>query len=412
VGASWTTLEPQQGVFPAQEWSALEQRVRQLHAAGMRVFLGLTGAPAWATGPHKYAGYQGAPDPARVPDYAALLRQLSTRLGPDVDAWSVWNEPNNYAFFDRPNAAAWVTIQKAGYTAIKAGDPSSIIVAGPAVTIPDTAPDKWLAKAYASGLRGYADVISVNHYPMGPPEFTDRKANGTLRSASWLGSLDDIRAVIQRRDPGRKVWIAEFSWSSCSQDNKLPWGICVSRDQQADYLTRGYRLLWRYAPWVTNAFWYEVQDRAPATSWYDTQGLVDSAGQPKPAWDAFRALTTGAPVPSLPAGDSRSNPTGAGGKVVLGPLSLRFHRGGSFTVRTHLTVRATGNATTRVVISATTGGAWTTVAATRVRGSADLRAVIRDTGYIGVKVTASWAGNPPSAIRMRKIPTRVPVSPT
>ena len=106
VGASWTTLEPQQGVFPAQEWSALEQRVRQLHAAGMRVFLGLTGAPAWATRPHKYARYQGAPDPARVPNYAALLKQLSTRLGPDVDAWSVWNEPNNYAFFDRPNAAA------------------------------------------------------------------------------------------------------------------------------------------------------------------------------------------------------------------------------------------------------------------------------------------------------------------
>ena len=410
VGASWTTLEPEQGVFPAQEWNALAQRVQQLHASGVRVFVGLTGAPSWATAPHKYPGYQGAPDPARVPDYASLLRQLSTRLGPDVDAWSVWNEPNNYAFFDRPDAAAWVTIQKAGYTAIKAGDPSSIVVAGPAVTIPDTAPDKWLAKAYASGLRGYADVISVNHYPMGPPEFTDRKANGTLRSASWLGSLDDIRAVIQRRDPGRKLWITEFSWSSCSQDNTLPWGICVTRDQQADYLTRGSRLLRRYAPWVTNAFWYEVQDNAPAVSWYDTQGLVDTAGQPKPAWDAFHALATGAAVPSLPTGTAPERPSAAGGRVRLGPLTLRYRREGTFTVTTHLTAGA-GGAATRVVISATTGVKWQAVATTRTRGDADLSAVIRDRGFTAVRVSASPAAGTAPATRVRRIPDRVPLSP-
>jgi hypothetical protein len=376
----------------------------------MRVFLGLTGAPAWATGPHKYAGYQGPPDPARVADYAALLRQLSTRLGPDVDAWSVWNEPNNYFFFDGRDATAWVRIQKAAYRAIKAGDPSSLVVGGPAVTIPTTAPVTWLTKAYASGLRGYADVIGVNHYPMGPPEFTERKANGTLRSASWLGSLDDLQAVIQRHDPGRKMWITEFSWSSCSQDNALRWGVCVSRDQQADYLTRGYRLLWRYAPWVTNAFWYEVQDRAPATSWYDTQGLVDSAGQPKPAWDAFRALTAGAPAPALPAGSSPSKPTSANGQLGIGPVSLRFHRGGSFTVRAHLTARSSSSTPMRVVISATTGGAWQTVAAARTRGSADLSAVIRDTGYVGVKITAARGATPPSAVRVRIIPTRVTLS--
>ena len=245
---------------------------------------------------------------------------------------------------------------------------------------------------------------------MGPPEFAAPVKRGLTQYASWITSLDSIQTVVQRRDPGRKTWIAEFSWSSCSPDNKLPWGICVSRDQQADYLTRGSRLLRRYAPWVTNAFWYEVQDNAPAVSWYDTQGLVDTAGQPKPVWDAFHALATGAAVPSLPTGTAPERPSAAGGRVRLGPLTLRYRREGTFTVTTHLTAGA-GGAATRVVISATTGVKWQAVATTRTRGDADLSAVIRDRGFTAVRVSASPAAGTAPATRVRRIPDRVPLSP-
>ena len=158
-------------------WNALDALVSHAKSLGLHVELTLTGAPDWATGA---TGTGVPPQPAFYGRYAKFLGDLAQRLGPKVDAWAAWNEPNHPNYWSTPDPVAFAHLQQAAYPAIKAADPSSTVLLAPiAPTGPGCTgtpgsgsinPYNYLQSLYDNGIRGYYDAIAWNLYPPGAPE--------------------------------------------------------------------------------------------------------------------------------------------------------------------------------------------------------------------------------------------------
>src|SRR6185437_13093663 len=92
------------------------------------------------------------------------------------------------------------------------------------------------------------------------------------------------------------IWMSELGWSvttgKCPQSLKDPGG--VTRDQQAQYLTRAYACL-ASDPYVENASWFSLQDFGAAESLGFRYGLYDWNGAARPALAAFQRAGSLAP---------------------------------------------------------------------------------------------------------------------
>lgn len=398
LSSSWATLEPRAGIYNEVAWAALIDRLSAVHAQGLKVLLILTGAPDWATNGRDPARAPRAPAPRMdaIPQYAQLLSDLGRRAGPYVDGWSIWNEPNLELFFDPPSPGALIVLQRAGYAALKAGDPSSTILAGPFATVGQ--PSSWLADLYRRGLKGSADAVALNFYPMFPPEYTDYDSAGRLNPTSLVAGLRQAKAVIDRRDRSRPIWVTEMSWSTC--DSGPP--VCVDEQRQADYLRRAYRILWRHTPWVKVAFWYTAQDTAPGTAWSHAQGLRRADGAPKPSWSTFTDLThhRGATDP-LPDGTT-SRPRSPDGTTTIGPVAITKAPNGRLCIRLRVTTPSSPSAR-RVVISGTEGPLWTRIASGTSNGASVLTTYVLDRGYTALRITAGTSRAPAQASRVVRV---------
>ncbi len=210
LAAAWESLEPQPDTYPAATWDELREVVQYADARSMNVELRLANAPLWASG---RAGGDDPPAPSRYGDYAAFLTELGTRLGQFIDAYSPWNEPNRQAFWNPVDPDAFTALQKQAYAGIKAGDPTAIVVYGPVVGRYAGANSGYtfLRRSYELGAKGSFDVIGWNGYPGGAPE-SDGPVQGGVPAANTLPAQLYLRGIIDRFDPGRKVWILEVGW--------------------------------------------------------------------------------------------------------------------------------------------------------------------------------------------------------
>jgi hypothetical protein len=312
LNKSWESLEPERdsyrtpGGAGTAAWDDLATKLAYAKSRGMGVELRLANAPVWASG---RSGSDDPPTPANVAAYGEFLGDLATRFGPQIDAYSPWNEPNRVAFWNPVNPEAFTALQKVAYTSVKAVDPTATVIYAPIVgrfASVNTGYD-FLRRSYQAGLKGYADVIGWNGYPGGPPE-SSAPLSGGVPAANTLPALLYVRDnLINRFDPGRKIWIMEFGWSTCSPCN-VSAANGTTEAQQADYLRRAY--LYRRANLsglVERMFWYHLRDAGTNRGdWASNEGVVRNDFSPKPALAAFTALGTDdgtgplTPPPPLP----------------------------------------------------------------------------------------------------------------
>src|SRR4051812_24208551 len=120
-------------------WGRLDEAVRRVHAAGLRVMLTVSGpGPLWSSGsPHKRNPHI-RPSPAR---YAQFATAVARRYGADVDRYILWNEPNLPTWL-QPQAKCshgrctpvaphlYRALVRAAYPAIKAADPGARVLIG------------------------------------------------------------------------------------------------------------------------------------------------------------------------------------------------------------------------------------------------------------------------------------------
>ena len=351
LAASWESMEPSpdsyrtMGGSGSETWTNLEDQLAYAKSRGMNVELRFSNAPGWASGQEGRS--DDPPTPANAQAYGDFLADVAARLGPYLDAYSPWNEPNISNFWNPVNPEAYTAVQKIAYASIKANDPSAIVLSA---TIVGTYPNSYdyLKRAYQAGLKGSADVIGWNSYPHGEPESAYSNENGLPSGSSLPGQLY-LRDLINQFDPGRKVWIMELSWSNCVPCAGFP-ANGASEAQQADYLARTFAFRRRYLTGITERiFWYQLRDAGSEPhNWEHHQGLLRTDFSPKPALAAFTSVGIDVPDGTIPSPSTVNTPVGTGqagtfvpptGARLTLPTAARSTRGRLTLGRPRLTAR-------------------------------------------------------------------------
>ncbi|WP_217921311.1 hypothetical protein [Miltoncostaea oceani] len=417
--SGWAGLQPTADTVPGPDgaggaaWRRLDARLRYAHSIGLKTFVQFTGAPTWATD-GRVANNKGnvPPRPDALPAYAAFFEAVARGLGPGIDAYSPWNEVNQPDFWDPEDPVLFARLQQAVYPAIKRGDPTGIVVSGTVYSKDGSF--TFLRDAYAAGMRGSFDVLGWMLFPSVEPESPPIPGRGFPQRN--LSSILDLQSLLDQVDPGRRIWVVEYSYSTCTPSPGR--ALCVSDAQQADYLTRAFTYMRRYLN-VERLYWFALRDKEVRDTIEANYGLTRFDFTPKPAYAALRALAveTGGPgspagggtraplPPALPASAARPPQKAVfqsnGKRVALGKPRLRLVRG-VFTLRLTVSVRG---GRTRVAVQGFRGGAWRPVVRVTLNRSSRVRVRFRDRGFTGVRIRASRPGSTRwAASRVMRVP--------
>jgi hypothetical protein len=289
IPAYWYRVQPRPGRY---EFGELDAIVGEAAERGIRVLPFVYGSPTWLTG-----------DEARPPlsnrgraAWTRFLRRLVLRYGPrgsfwrgrvsrfPIRRWQIWNEPNFVLFWrPRPSPRAYVRLLRDSARAIRAEDRgATIVAAGVAPVEAGLTPWTFLRRLYeVPWAYRYFDVVALHPY---------------APYVRWVRlQIRFIRAVmVEAGDRRTPLQLTELGVASASAfDNPYDKGP----SGQAGYLRRALSLALRNrGRWhLTGLDWFTWQD-APAADphcvFCQYGGLFDGSGTPKPAWWAFRRITT------------------------------------------------------------------------------------------------------------------------
>ena len=397
----WAMLQPTSAGSFDLGWGVpfTDSVINMIHADGFHLLVTFWRTPGWANG---NAGETTLP--THPADYANAIQWAAARYAGKVDAWEVWNEPNEPYSMTGTDPAAYAALLRAAYPAVHAGDPAAQVVFGG----PSENDAPWIARAYAAGIHGSFDVMATHPY-MGPsdaaPETPD---DGTIYKLTHVAAVHNL--MTQYGDGAKPIWFTEFGWSSHANTSGMAnWELGVSPQTQGDYLVRTLQLLKTSYPYVTNAFWYEASDQNTGTTAnIDNYGLLTSTFTPKPAYGAVQtylgSLTSPAPTTSptptptptdtssptptpTPTATATSSPTPTKHKVKVvtsGPTKVAY--GQTVTVTAQLTADdGTPVVDAPVTVSTTTS--------TGVLGSRVVDSPVSDaTGVVSVELRPTAAG--------------------
>jgi hypothetical protein len=268
----WFRIQPKPDVW---DWEFTDRAIALLHQRGIAIVAVIGHPPGWAT-PWRHDPSAGvsfhAPDPQRFAQFAAAV---VTRYRSVITHWEIWNEPDNVHFWKpAPDARAYATLLKWASAAVRRADPAARVIFG-GINPFDTS---FLGTVAAEGAWSSFDILAIHPYvnPRSPEQ-------GQLERAA-----DAVRTVMDRYGT-RPLWVTEIGWSSGVGDRQPDDSIDES--DQADYLVRALLLLWQAG--VERIFWYTLKDDPgnPYGLIAEGRGYADYS-RPKPAWYAFRHLST------------------------------------------------------------------------------------------------------------------------
>ncbi len=186
---TWSRLEPQRGVW---DFSILDRYVALAESRNQQVLLTLGETPAWATTNRSELTYYGVGAvyaPASIADWRNMVKVITTRYRGRIDAYEIWNEPND------PNFGRIPPAQLAELTKVAAEE---IRVIDPAATIVSASPydTNFLDSYLAAGAGQYVDVIGYHQYADVPEK-------------QLLEELRGVRLIANQFAPGKPIWLTE-----------------------------------------------------------------------------------------------------------------------------------------------------------------------------------------------------------
>jgi hypothetical protein len=246
---SWEATEPTPNDF---DWSQTDAAVRALQARGVRVLFVLSAAPRWAAPGCDTNYYVTTCGVSRGYEWAyqrLALELLARYPGSRIQAW---NEPNIGSFGNlHPRRAAELTND------LYAVAPHAVI--GPAASPGDKRHLPYTRRMYRHINR---------HVPLGVNFYPRSVVNHRGIGIDWR----DVQEIAGRRP----IWVTEIGFSSDQ------FGLAG----QAAKAAQAYRYLERNG--ARAIIFHRLVDVPVADSpWLSSLGMLDSDGDPKPA---FRAL--------------------------------------------------------------------------------------------------------------------------
>ena len=304
LGAQWIRIDvPWPEVQPTSStqynWARIDAVVAAANAHHLKLLGTIGYTPGWAAA-------KGCDDstqkcvPASSSQFAGFAATAAKRYsGHGIDAWEIWNEPNNHGFWmPAPNPAAYTQLLKASFEAIKSVDPTATVLSGslgPVDGAPGSvSPVTFLSDMYAAGAQNFFDVLGYHpySYPILPS-----------MSASWSGwsMMDSLAPSIRSTmsasgDTAKQIWITEYGAptngpgpATTDLNLELVHGTThVSTKLQAEMLTQSVQQYEQYS-WLGNYFWYSYKDLGSnAANPGDFFGLLNHDGSPKPAYSAYK----------------------------------------------------------------------------------------------------------------------------
>ncbi len=252
--------------------------------------------------------------------FAADLEALAQVNGGYIEAYEIGNEVNldaDYGWGTSPDAAAYVTLLCAAYTAIKSADPAAVVVsAGLAPTGRVTGnwnghnghnglyqdEREYLREFAAAGGGECADVIGYHPYGFradydAPPDVPSDDPNLNCTNGFCFRGAESFYQVMQEVGLGdKRVWATEVGWivappAECLSDPSFQgreWQL-VSPEKQASNLTGAFQYADENWPWMGMMFVFNLNfNVAP---WYPPcEQMRYYAVQGRPAEAALRDM--------------------------------------------------------------------------------------------------------------------------
>ena len=242
---------------------------------------------------------------ADVRAYAAFVASLAARYRGKVEAYEVWNEADEAAFWPgAPDAAGYVALLKASHTAIKTADPNAKVIFAP--TTGNNY--EFVAAAYAAGAKDYFDAMAVHTdtaCSVAAPSEYYREGDRLARFV-FLG-YRTVRETMLAHGDDKPIWMTEFGWSATSRIcDRGRWAgqkdAGVPEPVQAQFLREAYHCM-KEDPYVEVAMWFNSRDLRGDGSELDSYGLRRADGSRRPAYDAFKDVVRGIDTVTGPCGD-------------------------------------------------------------------------------------------------------------
>lgn len=214
---------------------------------------------------------------------------------PEVKAWEIWNEPENFGFQSDPSRYAPLLIQtyEAVSTARAAGEiPADVLLVCAGVvdtrmaSVVFDAPEMRAYRAAHNGAVPF-DIANYHPYSAGDPwDAAPAKPNGFREGLGFTAWFNKVAAM--RGQDGRLLfgdapfWFTEFGFSTSN------FGTSRARTALL-HMAESMRLL----PRIQKAFWYDYHDDVETYGLRYTNSAMDQATAKKPVYYAFMGEATG-----------------------------------------------------------------------------------------------------------------------
>ena len=210
--------------------------------------------------------------PAQFASFATRTVATFKPLG--VHTYEILNEVNIHT--PTITALQYVSILKLVYPAIKAADPSSIVLmSGLGVGPGSQEPYTYLEAMYAAGAKGYFDAANMHPYsfPNMPAPISESACDN---DNAFCYDLPAIHAVMEQNGDGhKKIWLTEFGCPTGTDDGRQ--ASCTDATL-ARQITQAFNQANRWG-WTGPLFVFSWQDNTTDGDF----GLYYANGSPKTA---------------------------------------------------------------------------------------------------------------------------------
>jgi polysaccharide biosynthesis protein PslG len=253
---AWEDIQPEPDVW---RWERADALLGELEQRGLRVVARLTDAPEWSH-PNQ-PGIRGVDYVDAPPDdvglFGAYCGALASRYAGRIHAYQIWNEPNLGREWGgrTPDPTGYVALLRACSAAIRAADPSAVLIsAGMAPTgnwdataWPD---DMYMQAMYDQGFQAHIDVVGVHAPGYTPAHVAPQDGPGGNRFFTFRRVEDIRRIMVDNGDAARQMAILETGYTTDQIHDSMRW-FAVTEFEQGQRLMGAYRYAaenWR--PWV------------------------------------------------------------------------------------------------------------------------------------------------------------------
>jgi hypothetical protein len=276
----------------------IQEAINNASARGMQVAVLVRETPWWANGSPRPGPNDEPPNPNLAPtavsDYANFLTAARKKY-PQVNRWMIWGEANRTAVW-RSGPVKYADLLDAAYGALNPPIPGDLsantVVGGMTFTFGDTSAATWIAQMRRTGgARPRMNEYGHNPFSRRCPDLA-LGPNFLQNGSRDISDADTLKSDVAAAFGSKPLWLSEYTVSSDRANRAFT--TFVTRASQADWLTRSLRIAGAVGG-VSGFGWFNLQDENAPNGL--TSGLLDTAGNPKPAFTAYRRTTTNEGLP-------------------------------------------------------------------------------------------------------------------